>query len=175
MTKERKKKRFFGMDDMDKDIFSPFFHDDIEKIMEEMRRMMLKLMEDIGEEAEEKKNVKSKVYGINITIGPEGEVDIKQFGDFPTKVKEKSLRDTDIRQPLVEVHRGEKELRVVAELPGVEEKDINTEIKEKKLIIKAKNKITGRDYYREIDLPYNATIKKKTYKNGILEIDLDRQ
>lgn len=175
MPREKKRKRFFDIGDIEKDMFGPYFFEDIDKIMEEMRRMMLKLVEDIGEEPEKQKNIKSRVYGINVTIGPEGNIDIKEFGDFPTKPKEKSLKDADIRQPLVELHKGENELRVIAELPGVEEKAINIDVQDKKLIIKARNYITNKDYYREVELPYNAYVKRKTYKNGILEIDLEKK
>jgi len=171
MTKENKKrKKISGMDDLFK--FHTF--DDMEKIMEEMRRLMLEFMEDMEDFEKEPEKVKSRVYGINITIGPEGEVDIKQFGDLPS-IKEKRKEGVNVRQPLVEVHKDDKNVMVIAEIPGVEEKGIELKLEGKLLIIKAKNRILNKDYYREVQLPYEVEIKRKTYKNGILEVDMERK
>ncbi|MEM2538710.1 MAG: Hsp20/alpha crystallin family protein, partial [Candidatus Methanomethylicia archaeon] len=66
------------------------------------------------------------------------------------------------------------EIKVIAEIPGVDEKDINVNVKDGKLIIKAYSKY--KDYYKEVDLPSNISIKsmEKKYRNGILEVTIKR-
>jgi HSP20 family protein len=175
--KKRKKERAF--DDTFNEFFKFPFDDDFENIMKEMRELMLKFMEDLEQEQLKGKGneIKRRVYGINLTIGPSGEIDIKQFGDIPplTTDKKHKKEHIDVRQPLVEVHKTDKTVNAIAEIPGVEEKDIDIKVENKKLILKARNVITGKEYYREIELPFNAKIKSKTYKNGILEIDMEKE
>jgi HSP20 family protein len=63
-------------------------------------------------------------------------------------------------------------LMMIAELPGVDEKDIKAEMRENLLILSAQT--TGQKYY-EVDLP--CLVKGKpnlTYKNGILQISIEK-
>ena len=66
----------------------------------------------------------------------------------------------------------EKEhIKVIAEIPGVEEKDINLNLQGDKLIISVD--IPDRKYHQELKLPSSPNGKlEKTYKNGILEIKI---
>lgn len=78
-------------------------------------------------------------------------------------------------EPLVDVFDEKDHLRVVAELPGVQEKNIKTEVKRDKLTISAET--PDRKYSREVPLPavVEAEPTKLTYKNGVLEIDLKKK
>jgi len=65
-------------------------------------------------------------------------------------------------------------LMVVAELPGVDEKDIEIEVKGDRLVLFARSQ--DRQYHKDIVLP--CTVKEKpssTYKNGILKISLEKE
>jgi HSP20 family protein len=65
-------------------------------------------------------------------------------------------------------------LMVVAELPGVDEKDMEVEIKGNRLVLFVKSQ--GRQYHKDIDLP--CAVKDRpslTYKNGILRISLEKE
>ena len=65
-------------------------------------------------------------------------------------------------------------LKVVAELPGVDEKDIKAEVRDNLLILSAQ--ATGRQYYKEIELP--CLVKDElnlSYKNGVLQITLEKE
>ncbi|MBM3142930.1 MAG: Hsp20/alpha crystallin family protein [Chloroflexi bacterium] len=65
-------------------------------------------------------------------------------------------------------------LKVIAELPGVDEKDIKTEVKDNLLILSAQ--ATGRAYYKEIELPCLVRDElSSTYKNGILQITMEKE
>jgi HSP20 family protein len=65
-------------------------------------------------------------------------------------------------------------LVIIAELPGVNEKDIEIEVKGDRLVLFARSQ--GRQYHKDIVLP--RTVKEKpslTYKNGILKISLEKE
>jgi len=65
-------------------------------------------------------------------------------------------------------------LVVIAELPGVDEKDIEVEVKGDRLFLFAKSR--SHQYHKVVDLP--CTVKDSpglTYKNGILRISLEKE
>ena len=65
-------------------------------------------------------------------------------------------------------------LKVIAELPEVDAKDIKAEVRNNLLIISAQ--ASGREYYKEIELP--CPVKNElnlTYKKGILQIDIEKE
>lgn len=65
-------------------------------------------------------------------------------------------------------------LMVIAELPGIDEKDIEIEVKGDRLVLCARSQ--GRQYHKDLALP--CTVKGKpniTYKNGILKIILEKE
>jgi len=92
--------------------------------------------------------------------------------------------------PIVDVKEDGKEVSIKAELPGIDEKDIDVILSENALIIKGEKKEEkedkGKDYYqmersygsfhREIPLPAGIDNKKvdATFKNGILSITLPK-
>ena len=95
--------------------------------------------------------------------------------------------------PKVDVHEDSKAVYVKAEIPGLEEKDINVILKENMLTISGEKKEektddnAKRNYYhcersfgsfsRTIALPegIKADEVKASYKNGILDIELPKQ
>ena len=77
------------------------------------------------------------------------------------------------KEVLVDIFEEDKHLKIIAELPGVEEKDIKVELKEDKLTISADTPY--RKYYQEVALPCPVKGEPKaSYKNGILEITLEK-
>jgi HSP20 family protein len=64
---------------------------------------------------------------------------------------------------------------IVAELPGVNEKEIKTNLKGDILILEAGEE-GKRKYYKEILLPAKVDFesKEESFKNGILEIKLKK-
>ena len=83
------------------------------------------------------------------------------------------------KEPLIDIMDEKDYIMVIAEMPGVEEKDINTEIGDggNKLIISAEGEGAGKSkYYKEVDFP--STVKgelKRTYKHGVLEVRLEKE
>jgi len=80
------------------------------------------------------------------------------------------------REPIVDVFEEENCINVMVELPGVEENEIDLRVDESSLVISAGN-AKERAYYRKVELP--APVKKGTiknsYRNGILEVRLEKE
>lgn len=76
------------------------------------------------------------------------------------------------REPLVDLFEEDHHLLVLAELPGVDEKDVNIKVEENTLTISATT-ATGK-YLKKVELP--TPIKKGTiksiYRNNILQVRL---
>ncbi|MFH1337578.1 MAG: Hsp20/alpha crystallin family protein [Nanoarchaeota archaeon] len=69
---------------------------------------------------------------------------------------------------MLDIFDGKDELRIVTELPGVEENDIKIELNDNVLVISA-----GENCKR-IPLLYKVDGMKRNYKNGILEVRLKK-
>ncbi|UCG36899.1 MAG: Hsp20/alpha crystallin family protein [Candidatus Bathyarchaeota archaeon] len=121
------------------------------------------------------------VYGYSMTVGPDGKPRIREFGNVKPSRKPEALGFTrpslDIkeeREPLVDVISANGEIKVVAELPGVEKKDIKLHGTEDALTISVNT--PNRKYYKEITMPAKIDPKKaKTaYKSGVLEVTIPK-
>lgn len=114
------------------------------------------------------------VYGYSIKIGPDGKPEIREFGNIKPQPKlgRASVAIRNEREPLVDVTVMDNEIRVVAELPGVEKSEIKLHGTEDMLTISVDT--AERKYYKEIELPAKVNVKqaRSTYKNGVLEVCL---
>jgi len=137
--------------------------ENIGRLFEEMKRMS---MEKPGEGG-------PYVYGLSMRVGPDGKPHIEEFGNVPSK----GISAGEIpmgREPLTDVIEGDKEISVIAELPGIEKKYINLSATEETLEIKVDT--PERRYSKEVRLParVKADITKASFKNGVLEVKLQR-
>jgi HSP20 family protein len=121
------------------------------------------------------------VYGYSMSMGPDGKPIIQEFGNVkPSRrpgmfgFEQPALEPTDSREPLADVINEPEQVRVVAELPGVEKSDITTTITEDTLTIKVDT--AARKYYKELQLPsgVDPDSSKASYNNGVLEIVLKK-
>ena len=163
------------------------------RIFEEMERMMRELDEMFSRSFEELereiprnlirerktdrgyiREVGPIVYGYSITIGPDGKPIIREFGNIKPGRRPEIVEVSEAREPLVDVYEEDEIVKVIAEVPGVEKKDINLNATEKKLIISVDT--PQRKYYKEVDLPAEVDPQsaKATYKNGVLEVVLKK-
>jgi HSP20 family protein len=117
------------------------------------------------------------VYGYSVKIGPDGKPVVRKFGNidaFPNLLGG-GMAVKEEREPLVDIIKGEGELRVVAEVPGVSKEDLRVSANENSITIES---ITGQQkYHKRVDLPEMVDPKtaKSTYKNGILEVSFKLQ
>jgi len=113
------------------------------------------------------------VYGYSITIGPDGKPQIREFGNVkPTRF---GPRIREEREPLVDIYVTNGEVKVIAELPGVNKEDIQLHGTEDTLTISVDT--PERKYYKEVKLPAKVDPKeaKTSYKNGVLEVTLPKK
>jgi len=119
------------------------------------------------------------VYGYSMSIGPDGKPTIQEFGNVkPSRrpgafgMEQPALEPKNTREPLVDVINEPAQVRVVAELPGVEKSAIKTSISDDTLTISVDS--ATQKYYKEIHLPagVDPDSSKALYNNGVLEITL---
>ncbi len=122
------------------------------------------------------------VYGYSFSMGPDGKPVIREFGNVkpslrggPFGTPKPSLDVKDQREPLVDSIVQSDNVKVVAELPGVEKSDIALECDGKNLVIKVDN--DKHRYYKSLPLPVEVDpdTSKASYKNGVLELILHRK
>jgi HSP20 family protein len=158
----------------------PFFGD-VDRMFREMEEMMEDEFKNFAEKVP-KDYVKERklpdgstvkemgpfVYGYSMKIGPDGKPEIRQFGNIKNSLKGPEVKNE--REPLVDIVETAKEVRVVAELPGVEKTDIKLHGTDDSLTISVNTAQTK--YYKEVALPQKVKVKeaKSYYKNGVLEV-----
>jgi HSP20 family protein len=83
---------------------------------------------------------------------------------------EAKLEPSESREPLVDVVDDSENIRVVAELPGVDKKDIQMKCADDALTISVNS--PSRKYHKEVQLPtvVDPDTSKATYNNGVLEV-----
>ena len=128
-------------------------------------------LDDIFEEAKETGNIQRYgpfYYGYTMTIGSDGKPVVKEYGN----VKPSLLPTSDTREPLVDtlVDEKEKVLKLVAEMPGVEKKDVKVVVEEKIVNIDAEH--GEKKYHAKVPIKYKVDkdSAKASYTNGILEL-----
>ena len=116
------------------------------------------------------------VYGFSVKMGGHGAPIVEKFGNI--KETDDGPIIEDVREPIVDVFVEDTQVMILAELPGVEEKEIVVELKEDVLVVSATAKsVPGRKYAKEIllEVPVQAATIEQHYRNGILEIKIGRQ
>lgn len=115
------------------------------------------------------------VYGFRIEIGPDGVPRIYEFGNVK-KGGRTRIVVTDEREPLVDIYEEEDKIKIVAELPGVDENKIKVQaLEERRILIEASNH--DKKYRKEVELPAEVDIDtaEAVYKNGVLEITIKKK
>ena len=165
---------FRGDDDVFRDIFNDnrirdIFNDD--KIMDDIRKMAEEMMK-MFTNAQPGKPI---VHGFKIDIGPDGKPQIADFGNRSIRSPEGVPTISDELEPLTDIIEGANDVAITVEIPGVEKNNIDLVATEDTLEITVD--APKRKYHKRIDLPCNVKTKstKATYKNGILDIVLEKK
>jgi HSP20 family protein len=172
--------------------FGPWSFTGVEEMMKEMEKEMEKEFmdfEDIEKEVPKDlvrerrardgsvtKDIGPIVYGYSMTVGPDGKPVIREFGNVkPGHHRSRQQALTDTREPLVDVVEGDKEIRVIAELPGAKKQDIELTAEGKNLAISAET--PTRKYRKELELPSSVELEgsRSTFNNGILEVTFPKR
>lgn len=146
----------------------PEWFDDV---MDDLFRQMEEMMKEI----EERGTLGPFIYGFSMSKKPgEDKFEIREFGNIRPRAGEIKL---DKREPLVDVIDSKGEIRVIAEMPGVEKKDINVSVIRGGRGLRIEAKTGDREYSTVVDLPAAVESKESraTYKNGVLEVILRKR
>ncbi len=152
--------------------------DEFERIFDEMQKMFENvnfkdLMEDMLRNGIEPN--KRFIRGFSVNIGPDGKPKIQEFGNRPIRSPKGTSTISDEREPLTDIIEGDSDIAITIEIPGVEKDNINLNVTEETLEIKVD--APERKYHKVVNLPNKVKTKstKATYKNGILDIVLDKK
>jgi HSP20 family protein len=110
------------------------------------------------------------VYGFSVKTMDGGKPVVEQFGNIKKTPKGPKIEEE--REPITDTFDEKDEVRVCAEMPGLDEGDIKLDLKDDILEITAQ---TGdRKYRKEVLLPVKAKPENMTfaYRNGILEVKI---
>ena len=120
------------------------------------------------------------VYGYSMTIGPDGEPNIREFGNVKSPFSGRGFFEPQSpisaeREPLVDVSSTDKEIKVIVEMPGIKKENIKINTYEDSVEITSNH--PQRKYHKVIDLPPEADIEtvRSTYNNGILEVIFNKK
>ena len=80
--------------------------------------------------------------------------------------KPSEIGSKETREPLTDVFKEEKAVKIYVELPGEEKDDIHLNVTKGRVEVKAKN------FYKMIKVPRNVDVEKTSskYNNGVLTI-----
>lgn len=128
-------------------------------------------IEDIFEDMKEPSNLQTigpYYYGYTMTMGSDGKPVVREFGN----VKPNLLPTSDVREPFVDVLVDDKEkvLKLVAEMPGVEKKDIKIVVEGRTVNLDAEH--DQKKYHAKVPIrqKVDEDSVKAIYANGILEV-----
>jgi len=139
---------------------------------------------------------KSQTYQKRINLGKKGVIDFRVSShpikgayttksSSPLKISKPKSKTPSIstqipptapsieeKEPIVDVFEEEDHINIMAELPGVEEKDVSLKIEDDAVTISAET--PAKKYHKEVKLPASVerdSVESK-YRNGILEVKL---
>lgn len=118
-----------------------------------------------------KKGMKG-VFGFSVKTMVGGKPVVESFGNVKKTPQGPTIEEE--REPITDVFDEAQEIRIYAEMPGVNAGDIKLDLKEDILDISAQS--GDRKYHKEVLLP--AKVKAETmsfsYNNGILEVKVKK-
>lgn len=166
------------------------FFGDFDRMMREMEKEIADIIRDMERNLPEKMSREIRnpdgsmrreygpfVYGYSVKIGPDGKPIIREFGNMKPGLQtdEKPISLQDMREPLVDVIEDDESIIVLAELPGVEKKDIKLFATVRGLTISVDN--IDRRYFKELEfeVEIDRSSAKSRYRNGVLEISFKKE
>jgi len=149
----------------------PWFSDLFEE-SNRLEKMMDEMMPQTFRSSEKQKPHKPYVFGFSMTLGPDGNPRFHKFGNLKHGYYGSEIQEE--REPLVDVVDEDREVVIVAELPGVEKEDIQIHATQCNVTISVDT--IEHKYYKEVALPVETDPESAvaTYKNGVLQIRLKK-
>ncbi|MBU4174831.1 MAG: Hsp20/alpha crystallin family protein [Actinobacteria bacterium] len=137
-----------------------------------------RLVEEGGGEIERRGEIEGPgdvkgIYGFTIRTGLGGDKPVvREFGNI--KPVRKGAIVEEVREPIVDVFDEEGEVAVVVEIPGVDEGDIDLELKDDVLIISTSGE---KKYQQEVLLPraFSEEAMESACRNGVLKVTFNKE
>jgi len=143
-----------------------FYNDEFDRFFKSMFRSVN--LDELFENVKSTGCTRPLCYGYTMTVGPDGVPVVKQYGNAKPELSPTS----DTREPLVDtlVDDKEKVVKLIAEMPGVEKKDVKIVVDGKIVNIDAEH--GEKKYHVKVPIQHKVDENsvKASYKNGILEI-----
>ncbi|PDW01925.1 archaeal heat shock protein Hsp20 [Candidatus Viridilinea mediisalina] len=107
------------------------------------------------------------VYGFTVRTGISGPPRVERFGNVRSTPSGPEV--APVREPLVDLFDEDSELLVIAELPGVDDNEVEVTVEGMSLMLTTNGE---RRYAKELALPapVDPASLQRTYRNGILEL-----
>jgi len=138
----------------------------------ELNRKIKEKDAEIKKRLEEGYSPEPKIkYGVRVrTLAPEH----RDTGYRPTRQtpKKPEKPEMNIIEPVVDLFDEGTTIRVIAEMPGIDEEKIVIDLQGSTLVISASDK--RRSFQKEVSLPCEARLKKQRFQNGVLELTLEK-
>jgi HSP20 family protein len=174
-------------------MFSDFvsIHDEMNRMFDLFNNVSNNAPKELVREYETKdgnrvREVGPIIYGYSMTIGPDGKPDVREFGNVKSlknnntqnigsQLKQPSQISAE-REPLVDVHTTDKEVKVILEMPGIQKTDIKIKAYDS-IVEVTTSKDAQRKYHKTVELPEETDIQtaKSVYNNGVLDITFDKK
>ena len=149
--------------------FDPF--NDFDHMFEDMRRQMDEMLRQMGASGPLNETLSFHFTSSN---GLDDRTRLEPIGRRAPVRKRPEPPVGHENEPLIDVWENEKKVTVLVELPGIAKDDIDIEADGKmlRLSVNTDNKV----FDKEIALPCNVRSSSATanYRNGVLEVSLDR-
>jgi len=175
----------------------PWF-DDIFSGMDEEFARMNEMMEQRFSTIQDADSIEGppgspRVYGFSMRIGPDGIPHVRKWGNARPGIGFLPRSDThDCKEeedgmhcrtcgpsyedgPCIDILEEEKEVRITAELPGVDKEEINLDVSEEAMTLNVDS--DRKKFTRELQLPcaVRPNTAKANTKNGVLEITVKKK
>lgn len=149
--------------------------DEFSKEFNKLDKMVDDMMSDSTKcfvEKEEKEFPNPYVFGFSVSIGPDGKPQVHKFDSLRSPLQDVQTKKED--DPLLDILDCDKEIIVIAELFGVDKKDIKLAVSESTLRISVDT--SERSFYKNLCLPAKVCTDsvQTSYKNGVLEVRLKK-
>lgn len=115
------------------------------------------------------------VFGFNISTASDGEsgggLKVEPFGNFKSAEPDRHAHVAEVREPIVDVFEEEDHILIVAEMPGVDEAQVQVEIEGDILTLHTEDGSAIR-YRKELLLPHavNPESLERSMEHGVLKI-----
>ena len=163
--------------------FGPWSYADVEEMMKEMERDFMEMQKTLpkhlaGERRGEGNVSKERgpiVFGYSVTVGPDGKPVVREFGNVRRGPSRETGAISDSREPLVDIVEGDREVRVIAEMPGASKDGVIVTTKGR--ILSISTEPPGRKYQKEVEIPTGLDTGKvrSSFNNGVLQVTIPKK